>query len=70
MAKWDAKALKDLPTLFQGQCCSCKVDTGTIRVWLCRIGGGVTVEQFKPDEGRLGRWEKVSGGCTKADSDD
>jgi hypothetical protein len=60
MGGWNAKALKDMPTIHQGQCCDCKVDSGGIRVWLCRVGGGVTVEQYKPESGR---WESVSGGC-------
>jgi len=60
---WDKASLEELPTLHQGQCCDCKVDTGTMRVWLCRVANGVTIEQYKPDEGPFGRWEKVSGTC-------
>jgi hypothetical protein len=60
--RWDADSLKELPTLHAGQCCSCKVDTGDVRVWVCRVAGGVTVEQYNQ---RLGRWETVAGGCTE-----
>ena len=63
-ARWDAESLKDLPTLHQGQCCDCKVDSGGVRVWLCRGGGGVTVEQFNS---KTLRWEKVSGGCMEGE---
>lgn len=60
MMLWDKDALKDLPTLHQGQCCDCKVDTGQIRVWICRVAGGITIEQYKRDSGR---WEQVAGSC-------
>lgn len=50
--------LKDLPTLHVGQCCSCKIDTGTMRVWLCRVGGGVTIERCLN-----GKWTTVHGSC-------
>lgn len=56
--KWDVEGLKDLPTISQGQCCSCKVDTGHIKVWLCRVAGGITIEQFQD-----GRWITVQGSC-------
>ena len=52
--------LEDLPTIHQGQCCDCKIDDGNgLRVWLCRVAGGVTVERL-----RGGRWETAAGGCT------
>ena len=57
---YSARDLEDLPTIHQGQCCDCKVDSGGIRVWLCRVGGGVTIEQYKS---ATGRWEIVSGSC-------
>jgi len=50
--------LKDKPTLHQGQCCDCKIDTRDMRVWLCRVGGGVTIERL-----RDGAWVTVDGGC-------
>lgn len=50
--------LRKRPTLATGQCCSLKIDYGNIRVWLCRVGGGVTVESLMGD-----RWVKTSGGC-------
>lgn len=60
---WDADSLRQLPTIHTGQCCSCKVDTGTVRVWLCRVAGGVTIEQYQH-----GRWETVSGGCEETNA--
>lgn len=39
-------------------CRSLKIDTGTMRVWLCRVGDGVSVERY-----RDGRWTVVDGGC-------
>ena len=57
---WDVDELKDRPTIYKGQCCDCKIDAGGVRVWLCRVGGGVTVEQYN---GKTGRWETVCGSC-------
>lgn len=51
--------LKDLPTIFQGQCCDCKIATKDMRVWLCRVAGGVTIERY-----RNNRWDIVHGNCT------
>ena len=58
---WDREELKAMPTLSEGQCCNLKVDTAALRVWLCRVGGGVTVEQYQP---MRGRWETVAGNCS------
>lgn len=57
-----ADALNELPTIHTGQCCSCKIDTGKRRVWVCRVAGGVTVERLID-----GRWEAVEGGCGHSD---
>ncbi len=65
--RWNADALREMPTLHTGQCCSCKVDTGNVRVWVCRVAGGVTVEQYQPD---TGRWETVAGGCNEEVDDE
>lgn len=51
--------LEPLPVLHQGQCCDCKIDTGNMRVWLCRVAGGVTIERYNGQ-----RWETVAGDCT------
>lgn len=55
---WEKELLAEMPTLYQGQCCDCKVDTGEMRVWLCRVEGGVSVERL-----RDGRWVQEEGGC-------
>jgi hypothetical protein len=47
------------PTLGRGQCCDLKRDEHGCRVWVCRVGGGVTVESLGTD----GRWRVTSGGC-------
>ncbi len=52
--------IEPLPTLCVGQCCDLKIETPTQRVWLCRVGGGVTVESL-----RNGRWHITSGSCTQ-----
>ena len=60
MATYTPDELEDLPTLCVGQCCSLKIDleSPAKRVWLCRVGGGVTIEHY------FGRkWQKVSGDC-------
>ena len=54
----EAKVLGEMPTLAQGQCCNLKVETPTTRVWLCRVGGGITIELCKN-----GRWTRITGGC-------
>jgi len=58
MTYYTRDMLEDEPTLYTGQCCNCKVDTGLMRVWLCRVGGGVTIETLID-----GRWEITDGGC-------
>lgn len=50
--------LEGRPTLHQGQCCDCKIDSGGVRVWLCRVGGGVTIENCLN-----GRWIVIAGDC-------
>lgn len=50
--------LKRKRTIHQGQCCDCKIDTGSVRVWLCRVAGGVTIENCFN-----GRWVTVAGDC-------
>lgn len=57
---YTAQTLATMPTLCTGQCCSLKVETAAMRVWLCRVEGGVTIEEYN---GR--RWEIIGGGCTK-----
>ena len=60
---YTAGELEDMPTLSSGQFDNLKVDTGELRVWLCRCGVAdglpydnmVTVERL-----RDGRWVKVS----------
>ncbi len=58
MATELAEALAELPTLCQGQCCDLKIEDEDRRVWLCRVGGGVSVERFDGDG-----WVVVEGGC-------
>ena len=58
---WTPKYLRSLPTVHQGQCCDCKIDTGATRVWLCRVAGGVTLEAYSPE---TGRWETIAGDCS------
>lgn len=52
--------LEDMPTLCVGQCCSLKIDGPRVRVWLCRSGGGVSIERYDP---QTERWRKVEGDC-------
>jgi hypothetical protein len=60
MAKtWVASELVVFANLASGQCCNLKYETKTHRVWLCRVGGGVTVETLTD-----GRWRVSSGSCT------
>lgn len=53
--------IQDLPTLCTGQCCSLKIEKPGLRVWLCRVEGGVSVEFYIP---HTGRWDVVAGDCT------
>jgi hypothetical protein len=50
--------LEKLPTLCVGQCCSLKIENPGVRVWLCRVAGGVTIENCLN-----GRWVTVAGDC-------
>lgn len=50
--------LEALPVLHQGQCCDCHIDTGSVRVWLCRVEGGITIENYIN-----GKWLTVAGDC-------
>jgi hypothetical protein len=56
--------IRNMPTLCKGQCCSLKIDQGGRRVWLCRVGGGVTVENLVN-----GRWIIVAGDCSQTEED-
>lgn len=44
--------------LARGQCCNLKLQDSQHRVWLCRTGGGVTVESLVD-----GKWRVYDGGC-------
>lgn len=57
---WDIDALKRMPTLAKSVCADLKVETPALRVWLCRAGGGVTIEQYQQ---RTGSFHLVTGGC-------
>jgi hypothetical protein len=54
--------LRELPTLAQGQCCDLKAEENGRRYWICRMGGGVTVEKLIK-----GRWTIVAGACTQGE---
>lgn len=53
---YTARDLEDLPTLHQGQCCDCKLEDSTTRIWLCRVENGVTIEALV-----AGRWVTIAG---------
>lgn len=59
----------DLPTLCVGQCCSLKEETPHKRIWVCRVGGGITIERY---DRKLHRWYNALGDCyaTAVDSTD
>jgi hypothetical protein len=42
----------------KSQCCDLKIADGSMRVWLCRVGGGISIEKLVND-----RWRRVEGGC-------
>lgn len=64
MQRYTAEELEAMPTLSESQTDDLKVDTGQIRVWLCRCGvddgmpynDQVTVEMLNP---KNYRWETV-----------
>ena len=58
MASYNVRQIEGYPTLSIGQCCSLKVESDLLRVWLCRVQGGVTIERLVS-----GRWTIVAGGC-------
>lgn len=55
-----ATRLKELPTITQGHCCNLKQEDEhrRQRVWVCRVGGGITVERMSG-----GVWKSIGGGC-------
>ena len=62
MATYTADEIRDLPTLSQGQADNLKIDTGTERVWLSRVG----IEDGMPYDNQItierlidGRWITV-----------
>lgn len=65
--RYTLEELRSLPTLLVGQSDDLKVETENVRIWLsrCTVADGepynnkVTVEQYSPNAGRLGRWEEV-----------
>ncbi len=59
-----ASVLAEMPTLYSGHCCNLKIEAEDRRVFLCRVGGGVTVERLID-----GRWVTVEGGCMVGGSD-
>ena len=62
--RYTLEELEDLPVLCQGQADDLKIDTGEVRVWLCRCdvsdgmpyNNAVTIERLSTK----GRWEEVS----------
>jgi len=56
---YSPEELEEMETIREGQCCDCKIDTGSIKVWLCRIGGGVTIEKLINN-----KWITAEGSCT------
>ncbi len=64
---YTAGDLRGRRTISQGQCCDLRVERSGVRVWLCRVAGGVTVERY---DRRAGRWRRTSGGCTALEATD
>lgn len=56
--------IRELETLCVGQCCSLKIEKPGLRVWLCRVAGGVSIEFYIP---HTGRWDVVAGDCNDTD---
>lgn len=60
--------LEDLSTLHVGHFDNLKIDTGLMRVWLCRCGvadgmaydNQVTIERPRPDPPVYGRWVETA----------
>lgn len=63
MRKYTALEIRPLQTLSTGQCCSLKIQSKTQRVWLRRVGNGVSVETLSG-----GRWTITSGSCTSTEA--
>jgi len=64
VCEYAREELEAMPTLCVGQCCSLKVDEPRRRIWICRVGGGVTVEHY---DQKSGRWENALGDCYNTD---
>lgn len=51
--------LKHAPTIKSGHCCNLKLEAHPYRVWICRVGDGITIEKYTQKNG----WRNVAGGC-------
>lgn len=65
MPTYTADALAKSPTLHEGHCCNLKLETSDMRVWLCRVERGVTIERLVG-----GRWKVTDGSCTSYEASD
>jgi hypothetical protein len=55
MNLYSPQELREMPTLASGQTANLKIDTGTLRVWLCRVTNEVIYERLIN-----GRWTIVN----------
>ena len=68
--RYTAKALSKLETIKEGLTCNLKIDTGSCRVWLCRLStldgmpydNMVTVEMWKAKDGLWRVLDTYAGG--------
>ena len=54
LCNYTVDELDKMPTLCCAQADDLKIDTGTMRVWLCRVTDNITVELFEEDSGTWG----------------
>lgn len=50
--------VREAETIDQGHCCDCKYDDRQHKVWVCRVGNGISVEALIG-----GSWRVVAGDC-------
>ena len=56
LCKYTVEELDKMPTLHCGQADDLKIETNTMRVWLCRVTDNITIEMFD-EESAL--WREV-----------
>ena len=53
-----SKGLLEMGVIDSAHCCDCVFANDVTKVWVCRVGGGVTIESYISN-----MWAPLFGGC-------